>query len=385
MGTPERSDYRTGLDALVTAVLILDRTLHIRYANPAAENLFAVSSTAMIERTLDEVFVRDAAMHAAIESARANGASYTEHEVRLGALGRDESHDVCCSVTPVDDWFDGALLVELRPTAQQRRVEREERMVDQTRASRELLRNLAHEIRNPLGGIRGAAQLLEAELGRPELSEYTRVIMTEADRLRSLLDRMLSPHRRLEPASINVHEPLERARSLILAEFPSGLRIRRDYDTSLPPITGDRQQIVQALLNIVRNAAQALAALPAEERGARGEITLRTRFARQVTIARRRHPRAIEIRIIDDGPGIAPEISERIFYPLVSAREGGTGLGLTLAQTFIGAHHGSIEFESRPGHTCFTVMLPILDRLEAGPAGLAPPATGGDRPPREPS
>ena len=240
-----------------------------------------------------------------------------------------------------------ALLAELRPIEQQLRHAREERLVIEQQSARELIRNLAHEIKNPLGGLRGSAQLLERELDRPELREYTQVIIKEADRLQRLMDRMLTPHRppRVEP--VGIHEVLERVRSLVKAEF--GLEIRRDYDPSLPEIVGDREQLIQAVLNIARNAAQARAA----------EITFRTRAVRQVTILRQRHKLALDLQVIDDGPGVPEEIQDRIFNPLVSGREGGTGLGLSLAQTFVQYHQGVIEFESRPGRTTFRILLPL--------------------------
>ena len=242
-------------------------------------------------------------------------------------------------------------LLEFRQIEQQLKISREERLLDQSRANRELIRNLAHEIKNPLGGIRGAAQLLERELERPGLREYTQVIMKEADRLQVLMDRLLTPHRLPRKAPLNIHEVLERVRTLILAEYPLGVTILRDYDTSLPLIHGDKEQLIQAVLNIMRNAAQAMSGT--------GQITLRTRVARQTTLARRRYKHALELQITDSGPGIGEELRERIFYPLVSGREGGSGLGLTLAQTFVTQHHGTITFESRPGNTTFTLLLPI--------------------------
>jgi two-component system nitrogen regulation sensor histidine kinase GlnL len=267
-----------------------------------------------------------------------------------------------CTVTPVE--LDAAstgdgFLIEFRHIEQQLRIDREERMLDQSQANRELIRNLAHEIKNPLGGIRGAAQLLDRELERPALHEYTQVIIKESDRLQMLMDRLLTPHRMPQRGPVNVHEVLERVRSVLLAEFP-GIRVQRDYDTSLPAIEGDREQLIQAMLNIARNAAQAINGHPPA--GAQPEIQLRTRVARQVTLARRRFRHAIEVLIIDNGPGIPEPIRERIFYPLVSGREGGTGLGLTLAQNFISQHHGTVHFESVPGRTIFSILLPIQER-----------------------
>jgi two-component system nitrogen regulation sensor histidine kinase GlnL len=194
--------------------------------------------------------------------------------------------------------------------------------------------------------------LLEHELSdRPELKEYTEVIQEEALRLQSLVDRLLAPHRRHVRSEINIHEVLERVRSIALAEYPQGLVIRRDYDTSLPHMVADKEQLIQVVLNIVKNAVQAMKA--------KGEVILRTRVARQVTLARKRHVLALKLQIVDNGPGIPEEIRDHIFYPLVTGRAEGTGLGLTLAQAYVHQHGGSIEFESRPGQTCFTVMLPF--------------------------
>jgi two-component system nitrogen regulation sensor histidine kinase GlnL len=251
---------------------------------------------------------------------------------------------------------------------QQLKMAREERMLVQQQANTELLRNLAHEIRNPLGGLRGAAQLLEHELPQASLREYTQVIIKEADRLQLLMDRLLVPHRVPKYEPTNIHEVLERVRSLLLAETPSGLSkdkaitVRRDYDTSLPELIGDREKLIQAVLNIARNAVQAMQAHGQKN----AEIIFRTRAERQVTLAKKRYRVGIKLQIIDNGPGIPAEIRDRIFYPLVSGREGGSGLGLTLAQTFITQHHGMVECESEPGRTCFTILLPIESSLMKG-------------------
>jgi two-component system nitrogen regulation sensor histidine kinase GlnL len=233
---------------------------------------------------------------------------------------------------------------------QQLRAVREERLIEQQQANRELIRNLAHEIKNPLGGIRGSAQLLERELTSTQLREYTQVIIQEADRLQDLMNRLLTSHRIMQPGPVSIHDVLERVRRLIEAEFP-GVVLRRDYDISLPDLTGDREQLIQAILNIVRNAAQAVSG--------QGEVILRTRARRQVTLAKRRYRLALELQVEDNGPGIPEDIREKIFFPLVSGREGGSGLGLSLAQSFVQQHHGLIEVDSRPGRTVFAVLLPI--------------------------
>jgi two-component system nitrogen regulation sensor histidine kinase GlnL len=293
-------------------------------------------------------------LSAAIDYARSNNCSYTEHDLKIGAAGHTKVH-LSCTLSPVEleswveDWE--GLLIEFRHIDQQIKIEREERLNDQSQANRELIRNLAHEIKNPLGGIRGAAQLLDRELERPGLHEYTQVIMKEADRLQSLMDRLLTPHRLPQPAPLNIHEVLERVRSLILAEYPRGIAIRRDYDTSLPLLKGDKEQMIQVVLNIARNAAQAM-------KGA-GQLAFRTRVARQMTLARKRYKHALVVDITDNGPGIPVDMRERLFYPLVSGREGGSGLGLTLAQTFVTQHGGTITFDSQPGKTTFTLLLPV--------------------------
>ena len=256
--------------------------------------------------------------------------------------------------------WNGYALVEMVEIEQMTRLDREQRDLGLASANKELIRNLAHEIKNPLGGIRGAAQLLEFELTareRDELREYTQVVIKESDRLQTLVDRLLEPHRHPHiVGDVNIHEVCERVRAVILAEFPRGLTIGRDYDVSVPDLRGDKEQLIQALLNIVRNAAEAL-----RERIAQGDarIELRTRVARKVTIAKRLCKLALDLHIIDNGPGIPEDIRDRIFYPLVSGREDGSGLGLTLAQTFVQQHDGLIEVESRPGHTEFQILLPL--------------------------
>jgi two-component system nitrogen regulation sensor histidine kinase GlnL len=350
-----------GLDLLATAVIVLDETLNVQYVNAAAENMLEVSSRNTTGLPLAKLFTEHAKLVAAIGYASAHNCSYTEHDLALTVAGRGRVQ-LACTVTPVEG-ARGAILLELRHIERQLRIAREERLLDQNQANRELIRNLAHEIKNPLGGIRGAAQLLDRELDRAELHEYTQVIMKEADRLQILMDRLLAPHRLPKPVTLSIHEVLERVRSVILAEYPDGIVIHRDYDSSLPAVKGDREQLIQATLNIVRNAAQAM--------DGRGEIRLRTRIARQVTVARKRHRHAIEVTVCDNGPGIPEAIRDRILYPLVSGRADGSGLGLTIAQTFIAQHQGTIAYESAPGRTCFTVLLPVDGGTENGTSKVA--------------
>jgi two-component system nitrogen regulation sensor histidine kinase GlnL len=338
-----------GLDLLETAVLALDARLRVVYVNTALENLVDLSGKSPVGQTLHELFVGAEELERKLVRAIEDERGFADEAMTLTRPGH-EPVLLTCVVTPVEQ---GAcrVLMEMRPMEKQLRVQREEQQLTQLVANRELIRNLAHEIKNPLGGLRGSAQLLERELDRPELREYTQVIIKEADRLQALMDRLLTPHRPPQWVSMNIHEVCERVRSLILAEFPAGLRIRRDYDTSIPEFRGDREQLIQAVLNIARNAAQAMAGV--------GEIRLRTRIVRQVTLAKKRHQLALELQVMDNGPGIPADIRDRIFFPLVSGREGGSGLGLTLAQTFVQHHHGVIECDSEPGNTKFTVLLPL--------------------------
>ena len=359
---PAARDER-GLELLVTAVLLLDGARRVTYANPAAENLFELSRQKLAGRTPAELFGDSATLAAAIDKAIAAGAAYTEQELELAPAGRPKLH-LTCTVSPVDA-IGASLLLEFRHIDQQLKIAREERLAEQQQANRELIRSLAHEIKNPLGGIRGAAQLLERELDRPALAEYTQVIITEADRLRALVNRLLGPHRAPACRRINVHEVLVRVKGVVQAEFPA-IPIACDFDSSLPELEADLEQLIQALLNIVRNAAQALAgsatAVP--------RIRLVTRIARGVTLAKRRHRLAIAIAVEDNGPGVAEAIRDRIFLPLVSGREGGSGLGLTIAQTLVGQHGGTIECESAPGRTVFSVLLPLCG--EPAAAGAVP-------------
>lgn len=336
----------SGLELLATAVVALDEQFVIRYANPAAENLLSTGAKSLNGHAFLSLFDEREALERTLVEART---SHWDYSAQNATYARTHLQ-LSCVLTRIDaaSARGFALLVELRPIEQLLRIAREERLLSEQQANRELIRNLAHEIKNPLGGLRGSAQLLERELDRPELREYTQVIIKEADRLQKLMDRMLTPHRPPRLGPVGIHEVLERVRSLVEAEF--GVEVRRDYDPSLPDIVGDREQLIQAVLNIARNAAQA---------GAK-HIEFRSRAVRQVTLLRQRYRLALELQIIDDGPGVAEEIQDRIFSPLVSGREGGTGLGLSLAQTFVQYHHGVVEFESRPGLTTFRILLPLL-------------------------
>jgi two-component system nitrogen regulation sensor histidine kinase GlnL len=339
------ADRYDALDHLATMVVVLRPNGQVVFANAAFENVLSLPRRSLLKRRLLDLFAEPVLLESTLAAVVRN--EYTTGRLD-GLLKRPqgpqalEPMPVHVIVTQIERGE--RILVEIVEIEQQAKQDREARALDQSRISKELIRNLAHEIKNPLGGIRGAAQLLEMELESKTLLEL-------------LVDRLLAPHRRPHVvADVNIHEVCERVRSLMLAEYPRGLHIQRDYDVSVPEFRGDREQLIQAVLNIVRNAAQALA-----ERRSEGQarIVLRTRAARQVTIDKQRFRLALELHVEDNGPGVPLEIRERIFYPLVSGREGGSGLGLTLAQDFIQQHHGMIECESESGRTLFRILIPL--------------------------
>ncbi|PUE41198.1 nitrogen regulation protein NR(II) [Limnohabitans sp. Bal53] len=352
MNTPHRFQ---AFDLLATPVAVMQGQGRVRFVNAALEDALGLSRRTLHDAYFPDYFVDPQPLILALSGAQSNEFAALRYEAQLRRLHHEEPLPVHVIVAMTD--LPDEVIVELLPVEQQTRQEREERLLDQAQANKELIRNLAHEIKNPLGGIRGSAQLLEMELDDKDLTEYTQVIIHEADRLQTLVDRLLAPHRRPHVVGdVNIHEVCERVRALILAEFPRGLKVVRDYDISIPEFRGDREQLIQAVLNIAHNAAQAL-----QERVAQGDaqITLKTRILRQVTFGKQRYRLALELHVMDNGPGVPDSIKDRIFFPLISGREGGSGLGLTLAQTFVQQHHGLIECESEPGRTDFKILIPL--------------------------
>ena len=341
-------------DLLSTLTAVVSTDGSVLFANAGLEDALGTSRRTLEGSQFGACFHEPQVLRTAIDGARSNDFATLRYEAFL----RRVNHELMpVQVTLAQGDRAGELIIELSPLEQQARQDREERLLDQAQANKELIRNLAHEIKNPLGGIRGAAQLLEMEVESRALTEYTHVIISEADRLQALVDRLLAPHRKPHVVSdVNIHEVCERVRSLILAEFPRGIEVQRDYDISIPDFRGDREQLIQAVLNIAHNAAQALG-----ERIAAGDasITLRTRIARQITLGKQRYRLALDLHIQDNGPGVPESIRDRIFFPLVSGRDGGSGLGLTLAQTFVQQHLGTIECESEPGRTIFKIVIPL--------------------------
>lgn len=351
--TSRDSIARTVLDNLTTAVLVLDADLRITTINIAAENLLSVSARKVMNMRPQEMLPWAPHFGDALQRALDHEHAYTEWGLEL-QLTDGKQIVVDCMITPLGDSDKHAsarLIVELVSTHMHSRIVREENLQALHDAARESMRAVAHEVKNPLGGLRGAAQLLEHELTEPALKEYTGIIISEADRLRNLVDRMLGPHGKPDFEQINLHEVLEYVCTLMQAETGGRIDVLRDYDPSIPAINADRDRLIQAILNIVRNAWQAV--------GEDGDITLRTRPCRSFTIGQRLHKLVVRVEVIDNGPGIPPEIGAGAFYPLITGRADGTGLGLSIAQTLVHEHGGNIEYERREGKTVFSISLPL--------------------------
>ena len=337
------------LDNLLTAVILLDKQLVVRYVNPAAEQLMGVSARRLLDHALEQVVDYISLDTNRLRHCLIQGQGFTDNEVTL--VVEDEPRSVEVSVIAIYDQQEQMALLELRKIDQQKRISQEQQQHTQQIAARDLVRGLAHEIKNPLGGLRGAAQLLEKALPDESLKEYTGIIIAQADRLRNLVDRLLGPQRPGRHQVHNVHSVLEQVRRLVEMELPPGIKIERDYDPSIPDFEMEQEQLQQAFLNIVRNAVEAM--------HGQGTIKLKTRTVFQITIHGKRYRLAAEIRIIGDGPGIPESIRDTLFYPMVTGKEGGTGLGLSIAQNLIDQHKGRIECVSWPGHTEFCIYLPL--------------------------
>ena len=352
---PNRFESTELLDALVTSVFVLDADLRIDYLNAAAQTLLALGPNQALGRRITDLTRGAETLLPLFERARSAGEGVVQRELSWPAPNGGDRILDCAMTQVVIGQEQPRTLVEIEDITQHRRLTRENALLAQLGGSRLMVRQLAHEIKNPLGGLRGAAQLLERELLDPGLREYTRVIISEADRLTSLLDSMLGPGRPPAKQTINVHELLERVYHLLRSEAAEGVAVTRDYDPSLPPLTVDPNHIIQAMLNLGRNALQALYGAPV----AAPRLVLRTRAATSVSIGVTRHRVVASIQFEDNGPGVLPEIRDTIFYPLVSGRADGTGLGLGIAQDLVSRHGGLIEFDSAPGRTVFTISLPL--------------------------
>jgi two-component system nitrogen regulation sensor histidine kinase GlnL len=342
------------LDHLNEAILLFDRQLSLTYINTAGEVLIADSAKHLVGRSAEFIFKSSPILLSNLQQSLDSTEALTDRELTFDRL--NQSVTVNCSITPL---LEGntctEILLELQQVDRHLWITKEEQLSAQHHISRMLVRGLAHEIKNPLGGLRGAAQLLDLELDDAELKEYTQIIIAEADRLKDLMDKMLGPNKLPDKAELNIHQVLDRVKQVVTAETSGNVAVSCDYDPSIPNLLADKNQLIQALLNIVRNATQAI------EHHKDGKITLKTRIHRQMTIGRRRYKLLIKIDVIDNGCGIKTEIIGQIFYPMITGRADGTGLGLSIAQALINQHNGLIECSSEPGHTVFSVYLPLLE------------------------
>jgi len=349
------AQHRLLLDNLTTATLLLNAELRLEYMNPAAEMLLAVSGQRSHGQFISELFTESTEALSSLRQAVEQAHPFTKREAQLTSL-TGQTITVDYAVTPILHQGQTLLLLEVHPRDRLLRITKEEAQLSKQETTKMLVRGLAHEIKNPLGGIRGAAQLLARELPEEGLRDYTNVIIEEADRLRNLVDRMLGSNKLPSLAMTNIHEVLERVCSLVDAESQGCITLVRDYDPSLPDVLIDREQMIQAVLNLVRNAMQAISS---QNELRLGRITLRSRALRQFTIGHVRHRLVARVEIIDNGPGIPSELQDTLFYPMVSGRPDGTGLGLAITQNIISQHQGLIECESHAGHTAFSIYLPL--------------------------
>lgn len=340
------------MDGMTTAVIVLNHYLRVISINTACESLFAIGRHHTVGQDLVHGIPHFAAVADRLRKALITGTGFIDRELRL-QRGNSEPLVVDCTVTPFlpEVGIAPGLLIEASALERHLRISRDELHLLQHEASRELIRGLAHEIKNPLGGIRGAAQLLERDYPDAAHQEYTKIIIREVDRLQNLVNRMLGPNRLPQPTTLNIHEVLEHVRKLVTAEASVGVSVVRDYDPSIPDLTGDREQLIQAFLNVARNALQAC--------GEKGMIRLRTRMCRQLTLGNVLHKLAVQVDVEDNGPGIPQNLQEKIFYPMITTRPRGSGLGLPIAQHLIHGHGGIIECQSRPGMTVFSIYLPL--------------------------
>lgn len=338
------------LDVLTCSILVLDGQMRVAYLNQSGEMLFGQSQQRALGDPVSQL-LRGDGFHDQLELTRVLREPQSIRECVV-ELAHGEQITIDCVLTPLSSHgWNGHLLLEVHRVDRQLRIVREEQMLQQQQAIRELVRGIAHEIKNPLGGLRGAAQLLEAELDNPELKEYTQIIISEADRLKNLVNGMLGSAVLPRPSAVNIHEVLEYVRQLVSADVPSEVRFARDYDPSIPEFRGDRDQLVQVVLNIVNNAIRAL-------NGA-GVVQLRTRVLRQFTLHQKRYRHVLKVDICDNGAGVPSHLQDKLFLPMVSGHAEGSGLGLAIAQSLVHRHHGLIQCESVPGYTCFSILIPL--------------------------
>lgn len=344
------------LGNLTAAVFLVTPDREICYMNQAAESVLGISFKRAESADLFSLLAMSEEDTQAIENATNELRPFTRRQAKVrDTQGIEKTIDY--SVIPLDLTEGDYLLVEVRELDRLMKINREEQQIAAHDTTRQLVRGLAHEVKNPLGGILGAAQLLHQELEDPELQEYTSVITEETNRLRNLVDRMLGPNQRPQFKRLNIHQVLERVATLLAAETRGQVRVIKDYDPSVPEVFVDSEQLIQAVLNVARNAMEALIDAGIDD----PEITLRSRVQYRFTLGHVQHPLIARIDIVDNGPGIDEAMLDEMFYPMISGRDKGTGLGLSIAQSIINVHKGLIECSSHPGETQFSIYLPIAE------------------------
>ena len=339
--------YQNIIENLTNAVVILDETLKVRFINSSAEVLFDISQRQAELIPFQAILPGEDSLFNSLVKVMGTGHASFERSIKLYIPTTGEINVDCALKVLELESNKNFILMEFFQLDNQQRISRDESL----HAQQLVVRGLAHEIKNPLGGLRGAAQLLERKLDSADLKEYTGIIITEADRLQSLMDSMLGPYQESKTSQVNIHEVLQRVRQLVKTEVDDALSFKADYDPSIPDLEVNLDQLVQVFLNIVRNAVQATNGV--------GNIILKTRIKRHVTIDDFRYRLAVNIDIVDDGEGIPLSLQESMFYPLVTGRAEGTGLGLYICQSLVHHNKGAISCSSRPGLTVFSVVFPL--------------------------
>jgi two-component system nitrogen regulation sensor histidine kinase GlnL len=347
----DKTMYKRILDNLNTAILLFDSELMLTYINPTGEILLADSSHHLVGQSADELFkYSDPSLLINVKQSLLMAEPLVDRALTLNRISHNVTINFSATPLLVNEQV-SEILIEFQQIDNHLRISKEEQLLTQQNTARLLVRGLAHEIKNPLGGLRGAAQLLDMELNDPELKEYTQIIIDESDRLQVLMDRMLGPNKLPNKNTLNIHEVLERVRQLVQVESTGGLIIENDYDPSIPDVYADKDQLIQAILNIARNALQAMEG--------KGRIIFKTRIYRHMNVGHKHYKLAVKCDIIDNGPGIDPNMMSQIFYPMITGRAEGTGLGLSIAQALITQNNGMIECNSEAGNTVFSVLLPM--------------------------
>lgn len=352
------------LENLQSAIIFIDHQKVIKTVNIAAETLLCQSRRYLIGQPFEQ-FVSVPAVNRTIDECLSTMAQFTLREVAIASSTAEVLVDMTLScVNPHLDNEQASVLIEINSINRISRFMKEKNQMERQQSFRLMMRGLAHEIKNPLGGIRGAAQLLDREINDPAHQELTDILIKEADRLTRLVDRVMGSREQLKPVPLNIHEVLEHVVHLLAVKSSETVRVERFYDPALPEITADKEQLIQAVLNIVGNAIEA-------QQGCDKTIVgLVTQFERYVTINQQMYRQVLNIKIWDKGPGVSDDMKDILFDPLITGRPEGSGLGLSITQEIIQRHKGIVQLEEFDGKTCFSIYLPYLDTQEDSVLGV---------------